>query len=274
MAILADSQWGYSPSEKSFKAFFRSDIVKPGVHVCPGCHMSPGEVTSVPRLDWARLSAINGPEMIWKVWAVIHAGRLLANMEEVEMLKVKLSWIFDIPAAAALPGPVPTTRHPPSPATGAYDPIMHGHYNYYTLHSNHHSKILKKCLSGQVVTPNDCPHELGISPRGLGRVQTGEQQSGLGRVAGWALHIIISTPHITTSTHHSALQDFLLKQRAAFKSLSKEPKWCFIVLISTDKAFYHHFSRQTKPMFAVVVWSLVMFWVKQTVLLFYKWNKS
>ena len=49
-------------------------VVKPGVHVCPGCHMSPGEVTSVPRLDWARVSAINGPEMIWKVWAVIHAG--------------------------------------------------------------------------------------------------------------------------------------------------------------------------------------------------------
>ena len=123
MAILADSQWGYSPSEKSFKAFFRSDIVKPGVHVCPGCHMSPGEVTSVPRLDWARLSAINGPEMIWKVWAVIHAGRLLANMEEVEMLKVKLSWIFDIPAAAAvLPGPVPTTRHPPIPGHGGIWP--------------------------------------------------------------------------------------------------------------------------------------------------------
>ena len=153
MAILADSQWGYSPLGKSFKAFLCSNIVKPGVHVWPGCHMSPGEVTSVPRLDWARLSAINGPEMIWKVWAVIHAGRLLANMEEVEMLKVKLSWIFDIPAAAALPGPVPTTRHPTNRATGAYDPIMHGHYNYYTLHSNHHSKIFKKGLSGQVVTP-------------------------------------------------------------------------------------------------------------------------
>ena len=83
-----------------------------------------------------------------------------------------------------LPGPVPLPGTHPSQATGAYDPIMHGHYNYYTLHSNHHSKILKKGLSGQVVTPNDCPHELGISPRGLGRVQTGEQQSGLGRVAG------------------------------------------------------------------------------------------
>ena len=96
-------------------------------------------------------------------------GRLLANMEEVEMLKVKLSWIFDIPAAAALPGPVPTTRHPPSLATGAYDPIMHGHYNYYTLHSNHHSKILKKGLTGQVVILNDCPQEEGISPRGAGK---------------------------------------------------------------------------------------------------------
>lgn len=126
-------------------------------------------------------------------------GRLLANMEEVEMLKVKLSWIFDIPAAAALPGPVPTTRHPPSLATGAYDPIMHGHYNYYTLHSNHHSKISKKGLTGQVVIPNDCPHrKREYLPVVLGRVQTGEQQSGLGRVAG----LSTSYHHIYSSYHH------------------------------------------------------------------------
>ena len=145
--------------------------MKPGVHVCPGCHMSPGEVTSVPRLDWARVSAINGPEMIWKVWAVIHAGAAACKHGGSWNAESEIELNIWHSSSSSAPWPGTHYQAPTQPGHGGIWPYYAWSLQllHTTLHSNHHSKILKKGLTGQVVILNDCPQEEGISPRGAGK---------------------------------------------------------------------------------------------------------